>query len=127
MKKNKAAGVDGFGTTFVKGCSEAEGLMKPLVQLMRGSLENAVVPEDWKRPNVSAIFKKGDKKNPANYRPVSLTSNVGKIMERIIKEEIVKLLETNKSTRDSQHGFRSKRSCLTNLLTFMEKVAEEFT
>ena len=83
MKKNKAAGVDGFGTTFVKGCSE--GLMEPLVQLMRGSLENAVVPEDWKRANVSVIFKKGDKKNPANYRPVCLTSNVGKIMGRIIK------------------------------------------
>jgi hypothetical protein len=123
MKKNKAAGVDGFGTTFVKGCSE--GLMEPLVQLMRGSFENTIVPEDWKRANVSVIFKKGDKKNPANYRPVSLTSNVGKIMEKIIKEEIVKLLEKNQSIRDSQHGFRNKRSCLTNLLTFMEKVAED--
>ena len=46
-------------------------------------------------------------------------------MERIIKAELVTLLEKNQSIRNSQHGFRSKRSCLTNLLTFMEKVAED--
>ena len=46
-------------------------------------------------------------------------------MERIIKDDIVKLLERNKAVRDSQHGFRSKRSCLTNLLIFMEEVAEQ--
>jgi ribonucleases P/MRP protein subunit RPP40 len=123
MKKNKAAGVDGFDTTFVKGSSK--GLMEPLVALMKGSLENAVVPEDWKTANVTAIYKKGDKGNPVNYRPVSLTSNVGKIMERIIKDEIVTLLEKNQSIRNSQHGFRHRRSCLTNLLTFMEKIAED--
>jgi hypothetical protein len=122
MKPNKAAGVDGLGSTFVKESSK--GILEPLVSLMRSSMENAKVPEDWKRANVSAIHKKGDKKNPANYRPVSLTSNICKIMERIIKEDIVKLLERNQAIRDSQHGFRSKRSCLTNLLVFMEEVAE---
>ena len=83
------------------------------------------MPEDWKKTNLSAIYKKGDRGNPENYTPVSLTSNVGKIMERIIKAELVTLLEKNQSIRNSQHGFRSKRSCLTNLLTFMEKVAED--
>ena len=123
MKKNKAAGVDGFCTTFVKGSSK--GIMEPLVSLMKEALEKTVVPEDWKKANVSAIYKKGDKGNPENYRPVSLTSNIGKIMERIIKAELVTLLEKNQVIRNSQHGFRSKRSCLTNLLTFMEKVAED--
>ena len=102
-----------------------KGLIEPLVSLMKNSLVQTVVPKDWKLANVTAIFKKGDRKNPANYRPVSLTSNIGKIMERIIKEEIVAFLERNQSINDSQHGFRNKRSCLTNLLTFMEKVADD--
>jgi len=62
--------------------------------------------------------------DPANYRPVSPTSQIGKIMERIIKEDIVKVLESNNLIMNSHHGFRQKRSCLTNLLEFMEKVAE---
>jgi hypothetical protein len=73
---------------------------------------------------VTAIFKKGKKSDPGNYRPVSLTSNVGKILERIIKEDMVDFLENNFIIGKSQHGFRNKRSCLTNLLEFMEKVAE---
>jgi hypothetical protein len=96
-----------------------------MVFLMKSSLAKTMVPDNWKTANVTAIFKKGDKKNPANYRPVSLTSNIGKIMEKIMNEEIVALLEKNQSIRDSQHGFRNKRSCLTNLLTFMEKVADD--
>ena len=66
----------------------------------------------------------GAKWDPANYRPVSLTSQIGKIMERIIKDDMVKFLERNHLIKNSQHGFRNKRSCLTNLLSFMEKVAE---
>ena len=46
-------------------------------------------------------------------------------MERIIKYEITKLLDINHEIRGSQHGFSSKRSCLTNLLIFMEEVAEQ--
>ena len=83
-----------------------------------------MIPQEWKRENVTAIFKKGAKWDPANYRPVSLTSQIGKIMERMIKEDIVHFLESNKLIKDSQHGFRNKRSCLTNLLEFMEKVAK---
>ena len=72
------------------------------------------------------FINKGDKKNTANYRPVSLTSNFCKIMERVMKDDIVKLLERTQAIRDSQHGFKSKRTCLTNLLIFMEEVAEQF-
>ena len=45
-------------------------------------------------------------------------------MERIIEDDMVKFLERNHLIKNSQHGFRNKRSCLTNLLSFMEKVAE---
>ena len=67
-----------------------------------------------------AIFKKGSKKDPGNYRPVSVTCQIEKMMERVIKGQIVEYLEGNRILYNNQHGFRSKRSCLTNLLEFME-------
>ncbi|MCP4267589.1 MAG: reverse transcriptase family protein, partial [Candidatus Brocadiaceae bacterium] len=76
------------------------------------------VPEEWKLANVTPIFKKGCKSQPGNYRPISLTSVVCKLMETIIRDKIVKHLETNKLLNDTQHGFHNKRSCLTNLLDF---------
>ena len=122
MIHNKAAGEDGLVSTYVKG--SLTGVERPLLNIFRRSLEETVIPQEWKRANVTAIFKKGAKWDPANYRPVSLTSQIGKIMERMIKEDIVHFLESNKLIKDSQHGFRNKRSCLTNLLEFMEKVAK---
>ena len=74
--------------------------------------------------NVAPIFKKGSKKDIGNYRPVSLTCHAGKILEKILKEEIVKFLEDNKRITNSQHGFRNRKSCLANLLHFMERVLE---
>lgn len=73
-------------------------------------MQETKVPEEWKLANVNDIFKKGSKSDPANYRPVSLTSNVGKIMERITKDEIVSYLERNLKIKHTQHGFSSKRS-----------------
>ena len=55
-----------------------------------------------------------------NYRPISLTSNIGKLMETILREQIVKHLEAYNIIRDSQHGYRRGRSCLMNLLYFYE-------
>merc|ERR1711911_503815 len=63
-------------------------------------------------------FKKGSKDEPGNYRPISLTSVPGKILESIIADNITAHLESNNLIKDSQHGFRSGRSCLTNLLEF---------
>jgi len=57
-----------------------------------------------------------------NYRPVSLTSIIGKTFEAIIRDALVRHLEDNHLITDSQHGFRKGRSCLTNLLEFLDKV-----
>jgi hypothetical protein len=123
MKMNKAAGPDELVSTFIKGTQES--INEQLVNLFVQSMENGEIPEDWKTANVTAIFKKGARGDPGNYRPVSLTSNVCKVFERLIKEDIVNYLEKNKIIGNSQHGFRHKKSCLTNLLEFTEKVAEK--
>ena len=123
MKPNKAAGVDGLTTTFIKEIKLE--VVKPMVEIFKRSMDEGQIPLEWKRANVTAIFKKGSKKDPGNYRPVSLTSNVSKIFERIIKNELVHFLEENSIIKNSQHGFRNKKSCLTNLLEFVELVAKK--
>ncbi|KAJ7423523.1 hypothetical protein WISP_33453 [Willisornis vidua] len=80
------------------------------------------VPDDWKLANVTPIHKKGCKENPGNYRPVSLTSVPGKVMEQIILNAITQYLQDGQGIRPSQHGFRRGRSCLTNLIPFYDQV-----
>ncbi|KAK4823784.1 hypothetical protein QYF61_006506 [Mycteria americana] len=81
-----------------------------------------LVPADWRLANVTPIFKKGRKEDPGNYRPVSLTSVPGKLMEQIILSAITQHVENNQGIKPSQHGFRKGRSCLTNLISFYDKV-----
>ena len=74
--------------------------------------------------NVAAIFKNGDKKLPENYRPISLTSVPGKILERIIRNEIVNHMTENNLFTTCQHGFIAGKSCTTQLLEYMEDITQ---
>ncbi|KAK4807185.1 hypothetical protein QYF61_024305 [Mycteria americana] len=80
------------------------------------------VPVDWRLANVTSIFKKGRKEDPGNYRPLSLTSVPGKVMEQIILSAITRHVQDTQVIRPSQHGFVKGRSCLTNLISFYDKV-----
>ena len=84
------------------------------------SLEVGETPEDWRTANVTPIFKKGDRNDPANYRPISLTSQVCKVLESIVREKVIEHLNVNNLLSEEQHGFREGRSCLSNLLTTIE-------
>ena len=83
--------------------------------IMKASLETGVVPDDWKAANVTPIFKKGSKSEIGNYRPVSLTSQICKLLEMIIRQYF-SLISA------SQHGFRRGGSCLSNLLQFLDRI-----
>lgn len=122
VKKNKTAGVDDIPSNLIIGIAEA--LVVPLTILFRISLDSGDIPLDWRVANVTAIFKKGSKKLASNYRPISLTSQVVKIFEKIMKHEISKHLLQYKLIKSSQHGFREGKSCLTNLLEFFESITE---
>ena len=99
-------------------------LVKPLTKLFQLSVESGVVPQEWKDARVSPLFKKGKRDAPENYRPVSLTSIIGKILESIIKDRIVNHLDKFSLINTSQHGFTQGKSCLTNLLDFFETVTK---
>jgi hypothetical protein len=76
----------------------------------------STIPSVWKHAIITPIYKKGLQSNPANYRPVSLTSIFSKLMERCIASKILDFLRTNKLLSNHQHGFLPKKSTLTNLL-----------
>ena len=80
------------------------------------------MPEDWRKANVTPVFKKGKKDDPGNYRPVSLTSIPGKVLEQHILEVFSKQVEEKKVIRSSQHGFTKGKSCLTNLTAFYDGI-----
>ena len=114
LNPNKAAGPDGVNPMVLKAC--ARPLAKPISLLFRKTLDMRTLPEDWKIARVTPIFKKGGRKDANNYRPVSLTSQVCKIMERIIKHQVTMHLSDNELVNRHQHGFTQRKSCQTNLL-----------
>lgn len=91
-------------------------ISKPMAIIMSKSLEEGVLPACWKEAHVTPIFKKGNKSDTGNYRPVSLTSIVCKTLESIVREHLMGYIEKNKLLSSNQHGFTSGRSCSTQLL-----------
>ena len=94
----------------------------PLTLIMKSSLDSGVVPDDWKAANVTPIHKSGSRSYASNYRPISLTSQVCKVFESIMRDAMVQHLESNDLITGAQHGFRKGGSCLSNLLQFLDEV-----
>ena len=124
LKICRSPGPDKIYPRILKEVKEA--ISKPLCAIFNLSLRTGKVVSEWKSANVTPLFKKGDKSNHSNYRPISLTSVVCKLMESILRDKIVEFLEKNNIIRDSQHGFRNRRSCLTNLLDFLHDIYEMY-
>ena len=118
LNKFKGSGPDNMHPHLLK--ETAIPISIPLSMIFQESLRSGETPSDWRSANVTPIFKKGDRTDPANYRPVSLTSQVCKVLESIVRDQMLEHLEVNGLLSDKQHGFRKGRSCLTNLLTTLE-------
>ncbi len=111
---SKACGPDEIPGRLLK--EGAPWLVEPLTKLFNMSLQSGCLPTDWRRANVTPMFKKGNKHSPANYRPISLTSLVVKCLERLVHARIMEFLDVNNKLNRYQHGFRSGHSCQTQLL-----------
>ena len=120
LNPNKAASPDRISSRVLKEL--ADQLYRPLTTLFQKSLNSGLVPNQWKSALVTPIFKKGDKHNPANYRPVSLTSICCKVLEHIVAKALLCHLESNKILIENQHGFIHSRSCETQLLMFVDEL-----
>ena len=120
LKSDSAAGPDGIPVILLKNC--ATELCEPLRILWSESFQTGVVPPFYKSSYITPIFKKGDRARAVNYRPISLTSHVIKIYERVLRKTMVNFIEDNNILCDNQHGFRSGRSCLTQMLSHFDAI-----
>ena len=106
----------------MKNCRTS--LAKPLYLIWRKSLDTGQIPSKYLKQTIIPIFKKGSKADPANYRPVSLTSHIIKLFERVLRIKLVKHIESQSLISPNQHGFCSGKSCMTQLLNHFEGLLE---
>ena len=122
LKPSKSPGPDEMHPYLLgKTCQD---IALPLSLIMQSSYDKSVLPQDWKDANVSPIFKKGRKADRSNYRPVSLTSIICKLMETLIRDKLMEHLVCNNLLSDYQHGFIRGRSCTTQLLQCLDTWTE---
>ena len=118
IKNSSSPGPDEISQRILK--ETAQEISLPLSLLFNKSMRSGCLPKDWKKANVIPIYKGGSKGEPANYRPISLTSVVVRVMERIIKEKMMRHMKTNGLINPSQHGFLPKKSTTTNLIAYLD-------
>ena len=118
IREHKATGPDGIPGRLLKYC--ALELADTFTLLFQKSLEQGIVPKDWKKAKIVPIFKKGDRSKVENYRPISLTSISCKLLEHIVHSNVMDHLDAHKILNNAQHGFRQRRSCETQLITTLD-------
>ncbi|KAK2193375.1 hypothetical protein NP493_13g00004 [Ridgeia piscesae] len=107
MKHNKSPGVDGIPPKLL--LEIVEQISIPLATVFNLLLEEGVASLEWKEANIIPLFKKGSRNKSDNYRPVSLTSVICKLLERLIIDYLVNFLVKNYLINPSQHGFLKAR------------------
>ena len=118
LNPNMSRGPDEFHWRILNEL--AQELAQALTVIFQKSLHEGVLPVDWKEAQVPPLFENREKEVPGNYRPVSLTSVVCKVLESIVRERVIGHLMANNLLSGCQHGFVSGRSCTTNLLSTLE-------
>ena len=115
---NKSSGPDKINSRIL--IELAEYIAGPIAFLFNMTMNHGVLPRDWKRAFVTPIYKKGSRSHAENYRPISLTCILGKIMEKFVREKVMTHLLENKLLTNKQYGFISGRSTTIQLLNYLD-------
>ena len=122
LQHNKATGPDGLSHRLLRGVSSSISL--PLSILFNMSLSMKCYPSIWKEANVVPLFKKNDRNLPSNYRPISLLSCVGKIMERVIFKYLYNFLNERDLINKYQSGFQPGHSTVFQLIEIYDRICK---
>ena len=121
LNAHKALGPDQISPRVLKEMANA--IAPILTAIFRKSYDSGIIPEDWKTANITPVFKKGKISDAANYRPISLTCIACKLMEHILTSHIMKHANDHNILYGLQYGFRGGRSCETQLVEFINDLA----
>ena len=124
LDPNKVHGQDNISIRMIKIC--AKSIYIPLRKIFEECLRTGTFPLEWKKGTVVPIFKKGDKQIYKNYRPVSLLPIFGKIVERLIFEEMFPFFIENKLIAANQSGFKPGDSCINQLIAITDEIYQSF-
>ncbi len=120
LKENKAAGIDGLPPRLLKYC--AAGIASSVADLFNRSFAEGHFPTDWKAALIVPIFKKGDRSEPGNYRPIALLPVISKVMERIVHNKLSRFL--NPWLSPAQSGFKKSDGTVPQLTRLTQTWAE---
>ena len=123
LNNTKSVGRDLISTDILKGAPEAVSI--PIARIINTSIRTGIFPERWKTSLVTPLHKRGSREEVGNYRPVSILPIASKILEMAVHKQISKHAETNGLIPEYQHGFRSKRSTTTALLSMVSKWGQD--
>jgi hypothetical protein len=119
--KNSSAD-DGISTKLIKHLKDL--ISRPLTFLINQSLSEGRFPDILKTARVKSLFKKGDKHDPNNYRPISILPSVSKVFEKVMHNQIVNFFHTNNLFYESQYGFRAKHSTELAVLELVDRLSK---
>ena len=125
IKLNSAPGEDEFPAILLKRCKC--NLALPLYLMWKKSFDQGVIDQCFLSQLIAPTFKSGSHFDPENYRPISLTSHLIKIFERVIQKKVVEYLEENGLLNHNQHGFRKGFSCLSELLAHFNDIIDNMS
>jgi len=122
LKNKITAGYDDIPESLVKQCIQL--IKKPLTFIYNLSLSSGVFPDEWKTAIVKPLYKKGDRYDIQNYRPISLISVFAKLLEKLMFNRLIPFIYENRILTENQNGFRKGRCIETAVQSFIEKIQE---
>ena len=120
LKPKRSAGVDNVSLILLK--MSADALINPLTCIINQSLKSGIFPNKLKIAKVIPIFKKDDKHDLNNYRPISLLPTISKVFERVVHMQLFQYFTDNDLFYNYQYGFRKKHSTETAILQLIDQI-----
>ena len=121
---NKAHGHDGIPIRILKICDKS--ISKPLFLIYKNCISKGYFPKKWKKANVVPVYKKNERNTTSNYRPISLLPVCGKILEKLIFDNLYSYIFQNNFISDKQSGYRFKDSTVKQLLSITHEIFKAF-